>query len=81
MIPLLSILKKDRLLEGASEENDKIARLSNFLNRLYSCSSQIQQIENGTDILIQRITNLISIDEGYRSRDKKIVYDGSLGSR
>lgn len=29
-----------------------------------------QRLVSETDLLIQRITNLISIDEGYRSRDQ-----------
>lgn len=60
-----------RWTEGRDNYYELLATASGYVQRLraidYKITSELMQ---ETDSLIQRVTNLITIDEGYRSRDQ-----------
>ena len=60
-----------RWSEGRGNFYATLALASSYLPRFQAVDFRIQsELMAETDALIQRITNLISIDEGYRSRDQ-----------
>ena len=69
MKPFLAVSPGDHWLDGSSDD-DNIGRLRDALGKLNVLADDFQKLEQSADVLIQRITNLISIDEGYRSRDQ-----------
>ena len=60
-----------RWTEGRDDHYELIAIASGFLQKFRAIDYRITtELMQETDSLIQRVTNLISIDEGYRSRDQ-----------
>ncbi|QLI67461.1 uncharacterized protein G6M90_00g052210, partial [Metarhizium brunneum] len=60
-----------RWAEGRENQFETLSLASAYLQKLKAVDFRIQtELMQETDSLIQRVTNLISIDEGYRSRDQ-----------
>lgn len=60
-----------RWTEGRENQFETLSLASAYLQKLKAVDFRIQtELMQETDALIQRVTNLISIDEGYRSRDQ-----------
>jgi Mg2+ and Co2+ transporter CorA len=70
MKPFLTLQPKSHWLDGVQDPSSTIELLTDALQRLNLRVESFHQLEQNADVLIQRITNLISIDEGYRSRDQ-----------
>lgn len=71
----LEFLKKvhgdPRWTEGRENQFETAAMASGYLQRFRAVDFRIRtELMQETDGLIQRVTNLVSIDEGYRSRDQ-----------
>jgi hypothetical protein len=68
------LLSKQQLASWSEGEAENGPIQLEFFAQLKTLEDRKQQIDDGllraTDTLIQRVTNLISIDEGYRSRDQ-----------
>lgn len=71
---LMVLLSKQQLASWSEGEAENGPIQLEFFAQLKTLEDRKQQIDDGllraTDTLIQRVTNLISIDEGYRSRDQ-----------
>lgn len=60
-----------RWTEGRENQFETLSAAAGYLQRFRAVDFRIQtELMQETDSLIQRVTNLISIDEGYRSRDQ-----------
>ena len=58
-------------MEGRGDFFTIQAVASGFMQRFTAVEFRItKELQQETDTLIQRVTNLITIDEGYRSRDQ-----------
>ena len=58
-------------MKGRDDHFGVQIQASGFLNRFSNITLRInKELQEETDTLIQRVTNLITIDEGYRSRDQ-----------
>jgi len=69
--PLENIHADPRWTEGRDDYWQVIGICNGYLQRFKNIDFRIRtELINETDILIQRVTNLISIDEGYRSREQ-----------
>jgi protein subunit release factor A len=70
MKPFLTLEPSSHWLDGVQDTSSTVAHLTDAIQRLNARIESFHQLEQNADVLIQRITNLISIDEGYRSRDQ-----------
>ena len=60
-----------RWTEGRADYYELLAIASGYLQRFRAIDYRItSELMQETDSIVQRVTNLISIDEGYRSRDQ-----------
>jgi hypothetical protein len=68
--PLLALPPDNHWFDSASDHGTAVVAITEAFDLLgkYQIAIQVDLLQE-TDVLIQRISNLISIDEGYRSRD------------
>ena len=60
-----------RWTEGRDDYYELLATASGYLQRFRAVDYRItSELMQETDSIVQRVTNLITIDEGYRSRDQ-----------
>ena len=60
-----------RWTEGRDDYYELLATASGYLQRFRAIDYRItSELMQETDSIVQRVTNLITIDEGYRSRDQ-----------
>lgn len=60
-----------RWTEGHDNHYELLAVASGYLERFRAIDYRIMtELMQETDTLVQRVSNLITIDEGYRSRDQ-----------